>query len=413
LPNRKSLLFVPLTKVDYEQRLVYGRAADETPDDVREIFDYASSKPYFEKWSATMAKATEAAGQEQSLGNVRAMHGKVVAGKLTQITFDDTQKAIDICAKILDDNEWEKVAGGAYTGFSIGGTYGRVWSDPAQPAHKRYTAKPAEISIVDLPSNPSATFALVKAGGVVEDTFFKIAERSDTSPNEGEHKYGDVEYADPTNNKYPIDDEEHIRAAWSYINHADNAGKYSAADVASIKRKIIAAWKDKIDKDGPPSAEAKKAAGAHIQAEDLMDATVEQLTDALTKKMSAAHKDRVQAIHDHAAAMGADCDDGDETTKAAKAELQKRGDELVKVTGERDAALTKVAALEKRVAELEAAPGPAKGAVVELTKEQEMAKARAAEEEKPLDPKDPNYAQELTKRALRQGRAIDIRELHR
>ena len=145
-----------------------------------------------------------------------------------------------------------------------------------------------------------------------------------------------------------------------------------------------------------------------------MDATVEQLTDALTKKMSAAHKDRVQAIHDHAAAMGADCDDGDEAMKAAKADLQKRGDELVKVTGERDAALTKIATLEKRIAELEAKPEPAKGNTVDITKEQEMAKARAVEdEEKPLDPKDPHYSDELFKRAMTRGRAIDVRELNR
>ena len=29
----------------------------------------------------------------------------------------------------------------------------------------------------------------------------------------GEHKYGDVKFADPENGKYPIDTEEHIRAA--------------------------------------------------------------------------------------------------------------------------------------------------------------------------------------------------------
>ncbi len=66
-------------------------------------------------------------------------------------------------------------------------------------------------------------------------------------------EYGDVTYADEENKKYPIDTEKHIRAAWNYIRMPRNAAKY-ADKGASIKRKIIAAWKKKIDSKGPPSA---------------------------------------------------------------------------------------------------------------------------------------------------------------
>ena len=76
---------------------------------------------------------------------------------------------------------------------------------------------------------------------------------------EGDKPYGDVEYADPgyqddKKRRYPIDTEKHIRAAWSYISKPKNAGKYSADELKRIKDKIIAAWKDKIDPEGPPSA---------------------------------------------------------------------------------------------------------------------------------------------------------------
>lgn len=71
----------------------------------------------------------------------------------------------------------------------------------------------------------------------------KIDRRDDVSPKEGERKYGDVEFADPVNNKYPIDTEEHIRAAWSYINHKDNAAKYDKDEVAAIKSRIKRAAK--------------------------------------------------------------------------------------------------------------------------------------------------------------------------
>ena len=71
-------LFLPITKVDAAKRLVYGTLAEEVPDRAGEIFDYASSKPNFARWSAEIAKASDG----RSLGNLRAMHGKVAAGKL-------------------------------------------------------------------------------------------------------------------------------------------------------------------------------------------------------------------------------------------------------------------------------------------------------------------------------------------
>lgn len=66
----------------------------------------------------------------------------------------------------------------------------------------------------------------------------RIEHRDDVNPKEGLHEYGDVQFADPTNHKYPIDTPEHVRAAWSYINHRDNASKYDKDDVAAIKGRI-------------------------------------------------------------------------------------------------------------------------------------------------------------------------------
>ena len=71
----------------------------------------------------------------------------------------------------------------------------------------------------------------------------RIERRDDVSPEEGLHEYGDVEFADPTNKKYPIDTAEHVRAAWSYINHKDNAAKYDASEVKTIKDRIKRAAK--------------------------------------------------------------------------------------------------------------------------------------------------------------------------
>ena len=71
----------------------------------------------------------------------------------------------------------------------------------------------------------------------------KIDKRDDVDPERGEAEYGDVKFADPTNNKYPIDTEEHVRAAWSYINHKDNASKYDRDEIETIKSRIKRAAK--------------------------------------------------------------------------------------------------------------------------------------------------------------------------
>src|SRR5262249_26102413 len=100
------------------------------------------------------------------------------------------------------------------------------------------------------------------------------ASKGGDAPGDGSKPYGDVEYADPGyqsdgKKRYPLDTEKHIRAAWSYIYKPKNAGKYSSEHLSAIKSKIVAAWKKKIDKDGPPSA-SKKASLAEI-AKSLWD----------------------------------------------------------------------------------------------------------------------------------------------
>lgn len=79
-----------------------------------------------------------------------------------------------------------------------------------------------------------------------------MEKRDDVYPNRGLHKYGDVEFADPVNNKYPLDTEEHIRASWNYFHMPRDYDKYNEADRKTIKARIIKAWKEKINPDGPP-----------------------------------------------------------------------------------------------------------------------------------------------------------------
>lgn len=164
-------IFARITKVDEAKRLVIGRAAQEVVDKDEEVFDYETSKPNFMKWSAEVF--AESGGK--SYGNMRAMHANIAAGKVTNIDFNDTEKAIDIETKVVDDNEWKKVLEGVYTGFSIGGKYTKKWA--AEMDGKmvtRYTANPSEISYVDRPCIPTAKFyEITKADGSVHTRTFK------------------------------------------------------------------------------------------------------------------------------------------------------------------------------------------------------------------------------------------------
>lgn len=162
--NKSFHLFAQLAKYDEATGYFEATAADESLDKSQEIFDYEKSKPHFQKWSDDIAKATDG----KSVGNVRAMHGKVAAGKLTSIVFDDEGKAIKVAGLIVDANEKTKMSSGVYTGVSIGGGYGETWDDPVIKGATRYEAIPAEISIVDNPCNKNAHFTIVKSDGTEE-----------------------------------------------------------------------------------------------------------------------------------------------------------------------------------------------------------------------------------------------------
>lgn len=219
---KKARVFVPLTKVDEAQRLVYGTITQEVLDKSGEVMDYETSKPFFEKWSDEIHTASNGL----SKGNLRVMHGLSVAGKLTDINFDDDSKSIDVCAKVVDDGEWEKVLEGCYTGFSVGGKYEKRWTDNGV---KKYTAGPNEVSLVDNPCVGTATFNLVKADGHVDEVMFKVADAGDPSPEPAQEPVAEPVQGEldlPTNEEIVAKAEEIAKAAADgtvWMNHVEAA----------------------------------------------------------------------------------------------------------------------------------------------------------------------------------------------
>ena len=218
---------------------VYGIASTEERDGDDEVILASAMKealPDYMKWGA-----------------IREMHQPKAAGTAIEAEVNDDTGQTWIGVHVVDREAVKKVKANVYKGFSVGGSVLERDADDDRTITK---LKWIETSLVDRPSNPGAEILIVKAekSGADQLDLAAGAAKGDT-PKEGENKYGDVEFADEKNKKYPIDTEAHIRSAWSYINKEKNAAKYDEKQVAAIKAKIVAAWKAKIDKAGPPGAE--------------------------------------------------------------------------------------------------------------------------------------------------------------
>ena len=205
----EAALFIPLAKIDQAKHQVWGYGAVEEGDISNEIMDFTTSLPHFQKWSADAS----ARSGGKSLGNLRSMHQSLAAGRLVAFQPDHKKKGFWIGAEVVDPAEWEKVEKGVYTGFSIGGDYAARWFDPAV-SKVRYTAKPIEISLVDSPCIPSATFQVVKADSSIELRKFAPtngqnmlkAEMPSSPTPAGSQDLGPVRWSDITVDRMPDQD---------------------------------------------------------------------------------------------------------------------------------------------------------------------------------------------------------------
>jgi hypothetical protein len=93
-------------------------------------------------------------------GAVREMHQPKAAGTALRIEVDETTKATNFEALVVDPVAVKKVQTGVYKGFSIGGKVTkRKQNDHTVIEQVQLT----EISLVDRPANPEATIAMWKA----------------------------------------------------------------------------------------------------------------------------------------------------------------------------------------------------------------------------------------------------------
>jgi hypothetical protein len=171
IPQSEFRKFVPFAKVDAARREVWGAVTAEVQDKDGETCHYESSKEEYKSWSTEFTKATDG----KSCGNLREMHQLKAVGKGVAIDFRDSQQEIFMGFKVVDEDAWQKVDEGVYTGFSHGGKYKKRWSENGQ---RYYTALPTEVSLVDNPALGVCHFAYIKADGSVEMRKTRSAEPS-------------------------------------------------------------------------------------------------------------------------------------------------------------------------------------------------------------------------------------------
>jgi len=190
----------PLTKVSEEngRHVAYGVVTAQVPDKDGEICIYADTKPHYQSWADASIRATKAAGQEESLGNIRLQHGMEIGGKATRLDFDDATKTTYLETEPVSDHVWGMLKRGILKGYSHGGKYlyrrcaecntdiaekgSRHCPNCNKQVYVNYAAEIYEVSYVDSPCLGHATFQFVKSDGSSEVRKFDANSKIEAEP---------------------------------------------------------------------------------------------------------------------------------------------------------------------------------------------------------------------------------------
>ena len=182
MPKNKFQFNIPITKMDQENRLIYGVAASSDIDSSGEYMDWKGGKQAFIDWNNAFSERSNGL----AYGNIREMHidpktgVKTAAGVLSEpVTFDDENEKVLFVGKIVDDQAWAKCEAGLYNSVSVGGGYKSRVFDPTKSAYK-YVPVLKELTLCDLPMNLDCTFELIKCDGTTEVRKFNIKDEKMT-----------------------------------------------------------------------------------------------------------------------------------------------------------------------------------------------------------------------------------------
>ena len=380
-------------------------------DGTVKVFGYASSEAVDSQGEVVKADAMRAAMPEYlKFGAVREMHKADAAGTAIEMEVKDDGRTW-FGAHVVDPIAVKKVETNVYKGFSIGG---KVTERDSADSKIITGLNLTEISLVDRPANPEATFSLFKADGI-------DADEPDPAEKSAEGEVGQAVTDAPA--APPAAKAEAESAAPPAPASTDKAATaslkkdmYDVGRLAELCTSVMwlhesAAYE--ASREGDNSAVPSKIMSAcQLLCEALKEMAVEEVDEMLAvmdgtgamamaasaaglKKKGArnskADQSKIQTVHDHSVDLGAMCSS---EKAAASGDLKKLADvesDLAKMTGERDE-------LQKKYDELAAKPAPAKGSLKAVEKADDVT-AIEKTEAKDLDPSHPDYALSLVKKA--------------
>lgn len=277
-------LFVDFTRTDDEARMVYGYATTEALDSYGTIIDLGSVEaclPDYLKWR-----------------NVREMHQPSAVGTADELTLD--AKGLFVGVHVVDDMAWTKVKEGVYKGFSIGG------KKDYQIGNRIFIKRINEITLGDRPSNEDCTFDTFRIfQGEEVDSMKKTIEAPAGEVTDVKRYAGE----EITDSSVAMNALESIMTVlnWEKMEAANQGeGPEGASQIAFLKAAIEnlkAFISSEILEDNETVTVAASTVSAVVEMTAGDDTDVERVGATMSKK----NLERVQAMHDHAADMGAAC----------------------------------------------------------------------------------------------------------
>lgn len=323
------------------------------PDGTLKVWGYASTPDVDSDGEIITADAMKAALPDYlKFGAVREMHANKAAGTAIEMEVKDDGRTW-FGAHIVDSEAVKKVNAKVYKGFSIGG---KITSRDEVNKSTITGINLIEVSLVDRPANPEAVFTMFKAEGLEAQAQDEAVDKTAIADMAAHNAPGNA-----------LEDLE--KAAVAELAELVKSGAMKPSEI--LAKATAAEAAAEVEADAVAGVEPEDEAAEIVEpeaekAESVLPDCIQHALDDLEKagaRNSKGDQDKIQSMHDHAVALGADCGGkkAADTDDLAKAEaLQKSLDDmtadLAKVSGERDD-------LAKRVAELEAMPEPAKGAL--------------------------------------------------
>lgn len=371
--------YIPITRVDEEKRMVYGYATTEAVDSYGTVIDLDSVKrclPDYLQWR-----------------NIREMHQPSAVGRADDITLDEN--GLYIGAKIIDDQAWKKVKEGVYKGFSVGG------KKDYQEDDRIFMKRINEISLADRPSNEDCVFDTFR---IYQEKEGDAVEKADATKQEVDTGGGGENDIARYIGEEAYDAQTAIYALTSImdlLNKEQNEAEKMPDQIEALavvveKLKDFIASEIKEDHSVGMMRIADFKIGDDLTLEDgtvcrlIGPETEAETIERIGKEMSKKNVERIQAMHDHTVAMGADCGGAKRTGE---------GSDVIRIDGfEQDGKPVDIRGIEelkgvaetffKRIVELESQPAPTDSVTRAIPKEQDLGVGDAgtkAEEPKTAD----------------------------